>query len=223
LFGSAAAIPIELPEELHLSANMAVSCVGQTENPHAIFLDYSERVCSSVSLHITSNTSEYDFCVGGNRSGSVEKDTVHNSLIDCHLDVWTRYPVRAAICREAAPGTIHCPRSITFISSSSPDSVVKYFKDLVRDFEQQKREPTRQLADVSVVTQSSFDPASPNFPISQFKTGDWLVSLICLIPIHIAVTGQNHFIPLRDGVNSQEFAQSLFEADVTRIAEAYVL
>jgi len=202
---------------------MAVSCVGQEETPHAIFLDCSRRVCSSISLHIASKTSEYDFRAGGNRSGSIEKNTVHNSLIDCHSDVWTRYPVQAAIRRETAPGTKHRPRSITFISSNSPetDSFSKYFRALVHDFEQKTRKPTRrQLADVNVAVQSSFDPASPGFAISQFKAGDWLVGLFCLIPIHIAVTSHNRFTPLRDGVISQEFEQSLLGADVGRIAEA---
>ena len=203
---------------------MAISCIGQAESPHVIFLDRSTSVCSSVSLYITSKTSEYDFRARGNRSDSVGKDTVHNSLIDCHSDVWTRYPVQAAIRRETAPGTIHCPRSMTFVSPNIPDSLSKHFKALVCDFEQKTRKPTRrQLADIGVAAQPSFDPASPNFPVSQFKAGDWLVGLFCLIPIHIAVTGQNRFIPLRDGVISQEFEQSLLGADVGRIAEGYVL
>ncbi len=201
---------------------MVVSFVGRAENPHAILLDYSARICSSVSLHIASKTSEFDFRAGGNRSDSVEKNTVHNSLIDCHSDVWTRYPVQAAICRETAPGTNHCPRSITFISPNSPDDLSEYFKSLVRDFEQKSRKPTTQLAKINTAVQSSFDPTSPNLLVSQFKAGDWLVGLFCLIPIHIAVTGQNRFIPLRDGVISQEFEQSLLGADVGRIAEAYV-
>jgi len=202
---------------------MVVSCMGQTENPHAIFLDRSTPVCSSISLHITSKISEYDFRAEGNRSDSVRKDTIHNSLIDCHSEVWTRYPVQAPFRRETAPGTQHCPRSITFISSSSSNSFSKYVTALIRDFKQKTRKPARQLADISVAAQPSFDPASPNFPISQFKSGDWLVGLFCLIPIHIAVTGQNRFIPLCDGVVSQEFEQSLLGADVAHIAEAYVL
>jgi len=223
-FGSVAAIPIQLPEELQLSADLVVSCVGQTENPHAIFLDQSAQVCSSTSLRITCKTSEFDFRAGGVRSDSVEKPTVHNSLIDCHSDVWTRYPVQAAIRRETAPGTNHYPRSITFISPNSPDDLSKHFKALIREFEQKTRKPTRrQLANISVAVQPFFDPVSPNIPTSQFKAGDWLVGLFCLIPIHIAVAGQNRFIPLRDGVISQEFEQSLLGADVGRIAEAYVL
>ena len=190
--------------------------MGQTEKPHVIFLDRSTSVCSSSSLHTTSKTSEYDFCADRNRSDSI-------ALIDCHSDVWTQYPVQAAIPREAAPGTKHCPRSITLISSNSSHSFSKYFDALIRDFKQKARKPARQLADIIATAQSFFDPASPNFPISQFKSGDWLVGLICLIPIHIAVTQQNRFIPLRDGVTSQEFEKSLLGADVVHIAETYVL
>ena len=202
---------------------MVVSCMGQTENLHAIFLDRSTSVCSSISLHITSKISEYDFRAGGNRSNFVRKETAHNSLIDCHSEIWTQYPVQATFRRETAPGTEHCPRSITFISSSLLNSFSKYLTARLRDFKQKTRKPAHQLADISVAEQLSFDPASPNFPISQFKSGDWLVGLFCLIPIHIAVARQNRFIPLRDGVISQEFEQSLLGADVAHIAEAYVL
>ena len=195
----------------------------QTENPHAIFLDLSTPVCWSVSLHITSKIGEFHFRAGGDHSDSVRKDTVHNPLIDCHSDVWTQYPVQATFRRETAPGTKHCQRSITFISSSSSDSFSKYLTTLIRDFKQTTHKPARQLTDINVATQLSFDPASPNLRISQFKSGDWLAGLFCLIPIHIAVAAQNRFIPLRDGVISQEFEQSLLGADVPRIAEAYVL
>jgi len=173
-------------------------------------------------LRVTSKTSEYAFRPGNaRRAGAVVQASVHNSLIDCHSDVWTRYPVQAAIQRETAVGTQHCPRSITFISSRQPEAFTTYFRALIRDFEQKTRKPTRrQLADISVSARPSFDLTTPNLVPSQFKAGDWLVGLFCLIPVHIAVTGQNRFIPLRDGVISPDFEQSLFGADVAHIAEA---
>ena len=111
---------------------------------------------------------------------------------------------------------------MTFISPNLPDNLSRYFKALVHDFEQKSRKPTIQLAKINIAVRSSFDPTSPNLSISKFKAGDWLAGLFCLIPIHLAVTGQSRFIPLRDGVISQEFEQSLLGADVSRIAEAYV-
>ena len=129
----------------------------------------------------------------GVRSDSVEKPTVHNSLVDCHSEVWTRYPAQAAIRREIA-------RSITFISPNLPDNPSKYFKALVREFEQKTRKQTRhQLADIGMAVQPSFGPVSPNIPTCQFKAGDRLVGLFCPIPTHIAVAGQtpsSHFAML---------------------------
>jgi hypothetical protein len=53
--------------------------------------------------------------------------------------------------------------------------------------------------------------------VSKFRAGEWLVDILCLIPIHIAVTRENRFIPLKDGVYSTELEKSLLGADVNRI------
>ena len=221
-FGSASGIEIQPPAGSLVNASFAASCLGRKESFHGICIDTAAKSCSSIVLRITSKTSDYAVRDTGRRADTVEQSSVHNSLIDCHSDVWTRYPVQAAIQRETAVGTKHCPRSITFISSKQPpEAFAAYFKGLIRDFEQKTRKPTRrQLADISVSARSSFDPTTPNLVPSQFKTGDWLVGLFCLIPIHIAVTGQNRFIPLRDGAISPDFEQSLLGADVAHIAEA---
>jgi hypothetical protein len=221
-FGSGSEIEIQLPTGSLVNGSFATSCLGRKESFHGICLDSTAKSCSSVSLHITSKTSEYVFRANNGRWGhAAEQTSVHNSLVDCHSDVWTRYPVQAAIRRETAIGTKHCPRSITFISSQPPEAFTTYFKALIRDFEQTTRKPTRrQLADIYVSASPSFDPTTPHLVPSQFKAGDWLVGLFCLIPIHIAVTGQNRFIPLRDGVISPDFEQSLLGADVAHIAEA---
>ena len=222
-FGSGSGIEIQPPVGSLVNASFAVSCLGRKESFHGICIDTTARMCSSVVLRITSKTSEYAFRDTRRRADTVEQSSVHNSLIDCHSDVWIRYPVQAAIQRETAVGTKHCARSITFISQRPPEAFATYFKGLIRDFEQKTRKPTRrQLADIYVSAWPSFDPTTPTLIPSQFKTGDWLVGLLCLIPIHIAVTGQNCFIPLRDGVISPDFEQSLLGADVADIAEALV-
>ena len=60
-------------------------------------------------------------------------------------------------------------------------------------------------------------------PVSQLKLGEWLVDLLCLIPIHIAITRENRFIPLKDGVTSSEWEKSLLGADVSRIIDGLSL
>ena len=221
-FGSGSGIEVQLPAGSLVNASLVASCLGSKESFHGICIDATAKTCLSIALRVTSKTSEYAFSAqNGRRAGAVEQASVHNSLIDCHSDVWTRYPVQAAIQRETAIGTKHCPRSITFISTRPPESFTTYFRALIRDFEQTTRKPTRrQLSDICVSALPSFDPTTPILVPSQFKAGDWLVGLFCLIPIHIAVTGQNRFIPLRDGIISHDFEQSLLGADVAHIAEA---
>ena len=55
---------------------------------------------------------------------------------------------------------------------------------------------------------------------SVFHAGEWLVELLCLIPIQISVTRDNRFIPLKDGVWSPELEHSLLGADLNQVVES---
>jgi hypothetical protein len=58
-----------------------------------------------------------------------------------------------------------------------------------------------------------------NWGVSRYRLGEWLVDLLCLIPIHIAVSRENTFIPIADGVLSTDFERSLRGADVYQIVD----
>jgi hypothetical protein len=53
--------------------------------------------------------------------------------------------------------------------------------------------------------------------VSKFRAGECLVDILCLIPIHIAVTRENRFISLKDGVYSTKLEKSLLGAYVNHI------
>jgi hypothetical protein len=149
---------------------------------------------------------------------------VNNCLIDCHAEVWTRYPVWSPICHETFPGSRHYRRNITFICAQRPEAFKPYFNDMIRDFERSTRKPTnRQLSNVEVIGVSPYTPHALETQVSQIQAGDWLATLFCLIPIHIAITSQNRFIPLKDGVMSSKFEDSVLGFDVSQIANAYAL
>lgn len=57
-------------------------------------------------------------------------------------------------------------------------------------------------------------------PLPAFRTGEWLMGILCLIPIHIAVTRENRFIPLKDGVWSAELERGLLGARVEEIVNS---
>jgi hypothetical protein len=157
----------------------------------------------------------------GSESTEDVEQTENNSLIDCHAEVWTRFPVQAPISREMNASAIH-PRSILFVSTAPSSSFAPYFSKMAKDFEHSTRKPTKGLlAQIRVTGQEHWDPQDAA-SISEIQAGDWLVGLFCLIPIHLAVTGSNRFIPLKDGVISPQFDQSLLGADVAQISEASV-
>ena len=146
---------------------------------------------------------------------------MNNCLIDCHAEVWTRYPVWSPIRHETFPGSQHQRRSITFICTQRPEAFKPYFDDMIRDFERSTRKPTnRQLANIDVKGVSTNILETH---VSQIQAGDWLATLFCLIPIHIAITSQNRFIPLKDGVLSSKFEDGILGFDVSQIANAYAL
>ena len=62
-----------------------------------------------------------------------------------------------------------------------------------------------------------------NFPSNKWSTfllGEWLVDILCLIPIHIAVARDNRFIPMKDGVMSADYERSLVGATVDQIVDS---
>lgn len=59
-----------------------------------------------------------------------------------------------------------------------------------------------------------------DWEVSQFRVGEWLVDFLCLIPIHIAITKENRFIPLKDGVSSPELEKSLLGAEVGQVVDS---
>jgi hypothetical protein len=90
---------------------------------------------------------------------------------------------------------------------------------MTREFERKTRKPTGRLNEINVTAVQWDEPYAVN-ELSSLDAGDWLVGLFCLIPIHIAITGSNRFIPLKDGVISSTFEQSLLGASVAEISEA---
>jgi hypothetical protein len=149
--------------------------------------------------------------------------THHNSLIDCHSEVWTRFPVQAPIHRENIATAVHAPPSITFVSSAPSHSFAPYFFRMVKQFEENTRKPTQGLlGQIKVTAQHRLDPTRIDLPTSEFQAGDWLVGLFCLIPICLAVARSNQFIPLKDGVDSPHFQQSLLGASTTEIFDEWV-
>ncbi|KAF7356372.1 VWFA domain-containing protein [Mycena venus] len=226
-FGSSAGIDLgalDLP-----TAMTVLTSFVNRRNVHLISIDIDAHACRSVVLDITKKTTEFMFKETGVKSLSKPKTvaTSHNSLIDCFADVWTRFPVVAAVQRRTIVSSMdRSALKVVFVTDRDHDRFGPHFSELIYAFEQRTKKPTGDvLKNIQVLafpsSASLFSEASldDQWNLSKFRAGEWLVDLLCLIPIQIAVTRENRFLPLKDGVTSATLERSLLGAEVHQIVD----
>ena len=227
-FASTDGISVALPEfPVDLNASVLTSIVHRN-NIHLIGLDLESRSCQSIILDITLKNTEFIFRERRSKAQPGHgKPTIHNCLIDCHADVWTRFPVVPAVKRHTITSSSKRKRkTLMFVTDDDARPFSSHFSDLIYAFERGSQKPTgNELRGISVSARAfrSFELeffSSVDWPVSCFRAGEWLADLLCLIPIHIAITHENRFIPLKDGVVSAELEKSLLGAEVNKIVDS---
>ena len=227
-FASTVGISITFPDfPVNLCAALLTSIVNRN-NIHLIGLDVTTQSCRSIILNITSKATEFTFQEQRSKASMTHrKETTHNCLIDCHSEVWTRFPVVAAVTRRTITSSSERQRrTLTFVTDDDQRPFSSYFLEMIRCFRKTSHKPTGDVlkgTTVSARTFASFARAffpSSKWPVSRFRAGEWLADLLCLIPIHIAITHENRFVPLKDGVLSTELEKSLLGAEVNRIVDS---
>ena len=230
-FASTDGIAIPLPNfPVDLSGALLTSIVNRN-NIHLIGLDVTSQTCRSVVLDITYKATEFTFQEERSRVQTERgKETAHNCLIDCHSDVWTRFPVVAAVKRRTITSSSERERRrLTFVTEHDQRPFAFYFAEMVRNFTKTSRKPTGDVLKSIIVSARTFPSfargflTNPEWPVSRFRAGEWLADLLCLIPIHIAVTLDNRFVPLKDGILSAQLETSLLGAEVNRIVDSLSL
>ena len=191
-------------------------------------LDISTGSVQSIAIDITTKVTEFMFKEKGNNgaSDSGERQTLHNILLDCHAEVWTRFPVVPAVKRCAVTSlSQRRQRRLAFVSEQHAQPFDSYFSDLIQTFERSTRKPTGDELRRIKVSATDFESfgdeiiLNPEWDVSRYRVGEWLVDLLCLIPIHIAVCRENRFVPLANGVLSAELERSLLGAGVNTIVD----
>ncbi|KAI0253468.1 hypothetical protein BJV78DRAFT_1153084 [Lactifluus subvellereus] len=225
-FGSTGGIPLDVPK-FPLQGAILTSMVNRGR-VFLVGIDIASRSIQSIAIDITKKLKEFMFKEHGSRNTAENKKRhpQHNCLLDCHAEVWSRFPVVPAVKRRAITSlSERQQKSITFIADHRSQRFDSYFSDLIQTFESTIKKPTgdelRRIK-VSATPFGSFQNTvvlDPNWDISRYRVGEWLVDLLCLIPIHIAVCRENRFIPLADGVLSADLERSLLGAPVNKIVD----
>ncbi|KAG6331499.1 hypothetical protein ID866_7590 [Astraeus odoratus] len=207
-FGSTEGIELSVPSIPVGEPFVLTSLVSRTA-VHLLWLDFSVRRCQSYALNITRRVTEFMFREKVNR------------------EVWTRFPVFAAVQRETiSSASLRSPRSLVFVTDRDFDMFAPHFSDMVYAFERSTKKPTGDVLKSIKVSAASFPVfarelcGNAQWNVSQYRSGEWIVDFLCLIPIHIAVTKENRFIPLKDGVYSTDLERSLLGAEVNRIVDS---
>lgn len=220
-FGSTQGVTVNLPNMP--ADSLSICSLVSRSQVYIVALDYASRRICSAGLQITHKSTEFTFKADqlqGKHRG-VARTTTHNSLVDTLRDVWVRFPVVPAVRRHTFKSSHRLPRSLTFISGIPSSVISRYYSELVLAFEKSTRKPTEgELGDtiISGVTYKTFMKERQN-DLSTFKAGEWLVDMLCLIPIHIAVARDNRFVPLRDGVSTVDFERALLGATVEEVVD----
>ncbi|KAJ1300986.1 hypothetical protein OPQ81_003410 [Rhizoctonia solani] len=187
-------------------------------NIHLVSFSIQSMTVTSVALLVKQKATEFSFRSNQTSSSTLRAETVNNCLIDCHMDVWTRFPVAPAVTRSTLSSLGREPRKLVY-ASSSMQPVDSYFSRMITKFERTTCKPIdTELRSISVVAFSDrFDALVQNIQCSKYPVGSFIVEFICLIPLHLAITRDNRFIPLKDGVWDPEHERSLLGADVPAI------
>ncbi|KAF7370364.1 VWFA domain-containing protein [Mycena sanguinolenta] len=198
-------------------------------NVHLVSVDIDAHVCRSVVLDITKKATEFMFKETGLKNSSKPKTAItsHNSLIDCFSDVWTRFPVVAAVQRRTILSSVdRKARKLIFVTDRDHDRFKPHFSELISTFEQKTRKPNSDLLkSIQVLAfpgASFFSQIWPDeqWDLSTFRAGEFLLEILCLIPLQLAVTQENRFLPLKDGQISAAFERSLLGAEVGQIVDS---
>jgi hypothetical protein len=223
-FGSTGGIALDVPD-FPLDGAMLTSMVSRGQ-VFFLGLDIEAQAVKSIVIDITKKATEFMFKEKRSKHISTTRPTQHNILLDCHAEVWTRFPVLPAVKRRTISSlSERLQKTLTFIADDPSRPFASYFSNLVQTFEKTMRKPTGDELSSVKVSAAQFRPfwtevlSQPDWKVSRYRVGEWLVDLLCLIPIHIAVCRENRFIPLANGVISAELERSLLGAEVNQIVE----
>ena len=238
-FGSTEGALLDLGPLSVQNVPIVTSLISRTA-VHVIMLDFGAHACQSHALDITRKLTDLTFKQKGVHGSTAQygagagNSTGHNCLIDCHAEVWTRFPVLAAVQRETiSPSSLQSARMLVFVTDRDYPRYAPHFAEMILRFERATRKPTGDVLRSIRVRAAAFSVFADElcgghrnltcdrvWNISAYHAGGWLVDFLCLIPIHLALAKENRFVPLKDGMYPSELERSLFGADVNRIVDS---
>lgn len=151
-----------------------------------------EKTLRSTMLQVKQKVTEFSFRSNQAESSSTVTETSNNCLLDCHMEVWTRFPVLPAVVRSTLSSHGREARQLVFASPCNLDSINDYFARMITKFELTTRKPLDGSLSTISVKASSTSPRllAKEILCSRYQLGGLIVELLCLIPlqyVHLSV------------------------------------
>jgi hypothetical protein len=145
----------------------------------------------------------------------IEPKTKLNNLIDVYRLMFEKYPIENCIDSQ------NYPLNLKIVLDVDEDNDINEFTEKFEDYViENLRHSTKKLSTIlkkfstSVITFQKLDIDNVrllNKCLSNYDLGDWIIKLCCLIPIQIAITRNNSFQPLKDGLSWDEIDRIEFD------------
>ncbi|RHZ49002.1 hypothetical protein Glove_535g12 [Diversispora epigaea] len=147
---------------------------------------------------------------------AIEPRTITNRLLDVYFMVYTKYAIASPIDRKDSPLKL----TVVMMDLNSNELDIdeyekkfqKYIKKSFEKFKEDTKKPIDHLKEFKS-TCTTMKDLDLEGKYTEYKFGDWVIELFCLIPIQIAVARDNEFIPYRDGVSTREAEQPTLDDD----------
>ncbi|CAE6478109.1 unnamed protein product [Rhizoctonia solani] len=143
-----------------------------------------------------------------------------NSLIDCHLHVWSQYPISAPKGISSLSGD-RKPKQLTLVSGITLSGAVDYFAALTKKFVSNIPKASKESFPLVALQDSTKDQLEDRLGhngVSKFKSGAYIRELLCLVPLHLVSTGGGRFTFLDNGVWDSNYDLSS-DGDVVHITD----
>ncbi|KAG8893396.1 hypothetical protein FRB99_001968, partial [Tulasnella sp. 403] len=148
-------------------------------------------------------------------AGALDHPRAGFPLLDKLADMWSTHPPTPAIDAHRRRDDIPS-HSITLVSKSRGSATpTRYLQHLIHGAQKLSPRSVRPSFDGVTVQAKRFDDVrwtSP--PVATRQAGQWLAEFLSSIPLQVATTLDNRFIPLSDGILDADLEQQLLDADV---------
>ncbi|KAF8607194.1 hypothetical protein BDV93DRAFT_552935 [Ceratobasidium sp. AG-I] len=214
---------IHLAPLVHFDAGSVATRFEGRGRVHILTLASNHKIITSTSLQIKQKATKYSLRFKHGKSQVSCIEPTNNSLIDCHYEVWTRFPVAPAVSRTALSPVVRRCRKLTFATFIPQDTLHDYFTQMIAIFEKTTRKPVGGALSAIAVESATSVGDMVSGSTSEFRLGSFIMELFCLVPLHLAISRDNRFILLKDGVWEPEYERSLLGANVHAVIDALSL